>query len=169
MKSKYSTILLGVLAIIAVGLIGSYYWNIQSQPAESNLQNVALSSTIKGCAETDKSMTTRTVGEGNEQEPKIEVIGNEVKYSRAINHLCCRKVEIQKETSGSTINIFEVWSGLGCRCICFSEIEATVSNIPSGSYIVNAYMTGTEPVLNGTKIVEGPMNKTMVITKNINI
>jgi hypothetical protein len=157
MKKNY-LIISSVLAVIIVGLIGSYYWS--TQPTGSNLQNIILSPIVRGCAETESGTATKSVGEGVEQEPKIEVVENSIKYSRAINHLCCRKAEIQKETVGSTINIFEIWSGPGCKCMCFSEIGATISNIPSGSYIANVYEKGID-------IKNESMEQKLIITQNV--
>ena len=155
---KGSFVFISILFVIAITLAGIYFWNKQDNTTSSDL---VLTSLIKGCAETDKGMTRKS-GKDVEKEPNIEVNGNEILYSRAINHLCCRKVEIQKETIESTINIFEEWSGIGCRCICFSEIEATVSNIPTGLYIVNVYEKGTEP--DGSN---EPMEQKLIISKEI--
>ncbi len=52
-------------------------------------------------------MATKSIGEGTEQEPKIEVSENEILHSRTLNHLCCRKAEIEKEIENSTIKIYE--------------------------------------------------------------
>jgi hypothetical protein len=123
--------------------------------------SVALSSLVKGCAETDKGMETRGADE-TERAPSITISGNQINYSRAINHQCCRKAVIEKEISGSAINIFEVWSGEGCRCICFSEIEATLENIPAGHYAVNVYEKGTKP--DGTS-----MEQATIISKEIDV
>jgi hypothetical protein len=162
--NKGSIIVPSILIIVIIALVGIYFWNRQTPSAASDLENIIFSYSIRGCAETDKGMATKGVGNGTEKEPKIEVSENNVTYSRAINHLCCRKVEIQKEIIGSTINIFEVWSGIGCKCICFSEIEATISNFTSGTYCaytVNVYETGTEP---GS---DKPMEETLIISKEI--
>lgn len=137
-------IILSALIILVVVSIGFYLWNNFASNTAANIQNIVLSSSIKGCAETDKGEATKSMGETG-QEPKIEMIGNQIKYSRAINHLCCRKAEIEKETSGFTINIFEDWSGPGCKCTCFSRIEATLNNVPPGSYTINVYEKGIKP------------------------
>ena len=151
-----------ILVIVIIGIAGIYFWQTPTQPTtQSNPQNIILSPLVKGCAETDKGMATKSLGEGTEQEPKIDVNGNEVLYYRAINHLCCRKAEIEKETESSIINIYEVWSGIGCKCMCFSEIEAKLQNVPSGTYTVNVYEKGTKP---GSK---EPMEQTLIISQNI--
>lgn len=155
-------ILPSVLVIVIIGIAGIYFWQTSMQPTTpSNLQNIILSPLVKGCAETDKGMAIKSIGEGTEQEPKIEVNGNEALYSRAISHLCCRKAEIEKETENSVINIYEVWSGIGCKCMCFSEIEAKLQNVPSGTYKVNVYEKGTQP---GSK---EPMEQKLIISQNI--
>jgi hypothetical protein len=104
-----------------------------------------LSLQVKGCAETDQGMASRAVGSENEQEPAIEVIGNAVRYTHALHHQCCRKVEFEHEIQGNEINLYEVWSGEGCRCECFSEIQADLEFIPSGNYLVRVYERGTQP------------------------
>ncbi|MEM7826856.1 MAG: hypothetical protein QXQ40_01380 [Candidatus Aenigmatarchaeota archaeon] len=148
-----------VLAVIAVGVAG-IYWQILTQSATpSNLQNIILSPLVKGCAETGEEIASKSLVE--EQEPKIDVNGNEVLYLRAINHLCCRKVEIEKEIRNSVINIYEVWSGIGCRCICFSEIGAKLQNVPPGSYTINVYEKGTKPE------IKEPMEQKLIISKDI--
>jgi len=37
---------------------------------------------------------------------------------------------------GIVITLTEVWSGEGCRCMCFSELAAMVKAVPSGTYTV---------------------------------
>lgn len=125
--------------------------------------NLFFLSSIKGCAETNKGMTNSTKGVGNEIEklPTINVNGQTVTYSRAINHQCCRKVEITKEINNLTINIYEKWSGSGCKCMCFSEIEGTLNNVPADTFNVNVYETGTKPNSNE------PMEQTLIISKEI--
>jgi hypothetical protein len=119
------------------------YQPVEIQKTEKS--EITLLSSVKGCAESDQGMATKGFGEGIEQESKIEVLGNQIKYSRAINHLCCRKADIEKEKENSIINIYEVWSGIGCKCMCFSEIEAILDNVPIGNYTVNVYEKGTQP------------------------
>ena len=151
--------------VVIAGIIGIYFWQIPTQPTTpSNLQNIILLPLVKGCAETDKGMTTKSFGERAEQEPKIEIVGNQIIYSRALNHLCCRKAEIEKETEYSIINIYEVWSGVGCKCMCFSEIEAKLENVPPGRYTVNVYEKGVKPG-GGNK----PMEEKLIISKEVTV
>jgi len=152
-----------ILVFVAIAVTaGIYFW--QNQIAASDeLKGILLLPSVKGCAETANGMTTKSLGGGTEQEPKIEINGNEVVYSRATNHLCCRKVEIAKETRKSVINIYEVWSGIGCKCMCFSEIKAELQNVPSGTYTVNVYVKGTE------SISEAPMGQILIISREITV
>lgn len=152
-----------VLAVLVFALICFYGWHKPLSGAIPNIQDITLSPLVKGCAETDKGTAAKSIGIGEGQKPKIETDGNQIIYSRAINHLCCRKAEFEKETETSVINIYEVWSGIGCKCMCFSEIKATLNNIPSGSYAVNVYEKGTEP---GS---DEPMEQKLIITQNIEV
>ncbi|MDO9128845.1 MAG: hypothetical protein Q7U34_03165 [Anaerolineales bacterium] len=104
-----------------------------------------LSPTVKGCTETDQGMASRVPGDENEQEPAIEVIGDTLRYTRALQHQCCRKVEFEQEFQGAEITLYEVWSGEGCRCECFSEIQVDLEFIPAGNYLVRVYERGTQP------------------------
>lgn len=97
-----------------------------------------------------------------EREPKIEVVGGAIKYARALRHLCERKVEVRKKTSGSVVDLFEVWFGRGARCMCFSEVEATLTDLAPGPYAVNVYETGTKPE-------GGDMEEKLIITKNVSV
>ena len=104
------------------------------------------------------------VGFGTERSASIEVVNNTITYSRALNHLCCRDVMIMKETdTPPMINIYEVWSGIGCKCICFSEISAAITDVPAGTYIVSVYASGTEP--GG----EEPMVPSLILSANVTI
>ena len=129
---------------------------------QSPVSQIVLSSSIKGCAETDQGLATRGLNEDKLKDPVIEVIEGKLSYFRAINHTCCRKVEVQKNIEGSVINIFEVWSGPSCRCVCFSEISAILANIPTGGYTINVFETGTQS--DGTQ-----MEAKLIITSEMNI
>jgi hypothetical protein len=156
---------IGIIIIVIIVVSGYGIFRLLTpKSAPTALNKIAFSSLIRGCAETDKGMATRSSGEGTEQEPKIEINGNQIKYSRAINHMCCRKAEIQNEIINSTINIFENWSGIGCRCMCFSEIEAAVNDVPPGSYIVNVYEKGIQPGDNNR-----PMEQKLIITQEAGV
>lgn len=129
-------------------------------PASGDLfKNAVFSQSIKGCAETDKGTAAKAVGDFQARAPSITVQGNSIVYDRAISHLCCRKAEITKEfyspnlgndalPSASKefgINIFEAWSGLGCKCMCYSELGAKIENLAAGKYYVRVVEQGTNP------------------------
>ncbi|MBU3934444.1 hypothetical protein KKC00_00515 [Patescibacteria group bacterium] len=158
-----------VLAIIVSG--GSLWYAKRSeqpyQPVEileTEKSEIAFLYSVKGCAESDQGMAIKELSGGIEQEAKIEVLGNQIKYSRAIDHLCCRKADIEKEKENSIINIYEVWSGIGCKCMCFSEIEAILDNIPIGNYTVNVYEKGTQSGDNNE-----PMEQKLIISRGVDI
>ena len=122
-----------------------------------------LSPLVKGCAETDRGMASRAAGGESETEPAIEVIGNTLRYTRALQHQCCRKVEFEHEIQGTEITLYEVWSGEGCRCECFSEIQVDLEFIPSGNYLVRVYERGTQP---GSS---EPMEEKLLISVEISV
>lgn len=164
-KTFIGVILLSILAFIGVAVS---WWFLIKEPSTGvgpTISKIVFTPRVRGCAETNKGVAP-TGPKAIEKTPRIKVDkieGNRLIYSSAIHHLCCREVELQKEIQGSSINIFEVWHGPGCKCMCFSEIEAAVSNIPSGSYTVNVYEKGTE--LDGTT----PMEQKLIIAQEIKI
>jgi hypothetical protein len=122
-----------------------------------------LSPTVKGCAETDQGMASRIPGGESEKDPSIEVIGNMLRYTRALQHQCCRKVEFEQEIQGANITLYEVWSGVGCRCECFSELQVDLEFIPAGNYLVRVYEKGTQP---GSS---EPMEEKLLISVEISV
>ncbi len=158
--NKYTSIWV-LLVVIATALsyviIAGHYQTHNEHGATIFIQSV------KGCAETENGTATRGLGIGKEEPPKVEVVNNSIIYSRAINHLCCRKVSLEYEMNKSNVNIYEVWSGSGCKCICFSKINATVKGLNPGSYLVNVYETGTKPGTNE------PMKQKLVTSEQVTI
>ena len=146
--------------LIAV-LIILYIPMILKIPELPNLENVSFFSKIRGCAQRENGVAPRE-NLDEERKPDIIVEGNKVEYSRALNHLCCRMVMVNKKIEGWIIDIYENWGGLGCRCICFSEITATVENLPKGTYTVNVYEGGINT--DGTQ-----MTKKVIISKVVTI
>ncbi len=134
---------------------------LKNTQIERKSQDIIFSASVKGCAGKEE---TELITKEIEQEPTIEVIGNKIIYPRAINHLCCRKVDLKKEINNSTINIYEVWSWVACKCICFSEIEAKLENLLPGEYIVKVYKTGVDPAS-----TEESIKKELIISKKITI
>lgn len=130
------------LAVIGV-VFGVYLWStpsseeieqLNSTDIPDNLFPESFTSSVTGCAEKGDNSTTKSAGET--QEPKIEVINNEVVYSRAINHACCRKANMDYEVNSSGLNIYEIWSGEPCKCLCFSELKAE-KEVPQTPYPLN--------------------------------
>jgi|Deesub1362B_J571_1020462.scaffolds.fasta_scaffold00184_27 hypothetical protein len=151
-----------LLAIVLI--LGGVMYVFYQIPVQ---KNIVFVSDVEGCAanlsnpsnQSNPPISAKSFK--NEQEPDIEVIEDKIVYSRAISHLCCRKVELKHEVEGSTINIYEVWSGVGCKCICFSRITAKLSTA-AGEYTVNVYETGTKP--NGE-----PMGRKLIISKVVDV
>ncbi len=159
--------LIFAMIVIGMGFFGIYSWRKPSTKPENyptDSKVITFLPIVKGCAETDKNQVTKSFSNRVEQPPTIKVVDNQIIYSRKINHLCCRKVKLDKQIQNSTINIYEIWSGIGCKCICFSDIKATLGNVPKGTYKVNVYEKGTEPGDSNT-----PMNQKLIISQQISI
>ncbi len=120
-------------------------------------------SAVRGCAQTDRSVTTKGGTDGEEKEPAVEVVGPTIRYSRSIPHQCCRFVTFNFTFTGYNISIYEVWSGDGCKCMCFSDIAASLESVPAGNYLVRVYESGTLPGSGG------PMEEKMLISKEISV
>ena len=103
-----------------------------------------LSIQVDGCAATKTGMVLQARSPWTTTDPKIEVVGGGIRYSRAGQHQCCRKVEILKQVQKGKIVLTEYWTGEGCRCVCFSQIEATLTKLVSGDYEVTVYSGGIE-------------------------
>jgi len=99
---------------------------------------------VTGCAETEEGMSTRDLTPDNVS-PSITNVNGVIYYNRSISHLCCRKAIVNYDFNQSIINIYEYWTGVGCRCICYSKINATIQGLSKGSYLVNVYETGVKP------------------------
>ena len=129
-------------------------------PQDSRKPEISFYASVKGCAESEKGVTAR-VWEA-ERGPTIVTCSGEIVYSRAVNHQCCRKVALEKEISGQNVNIYEVWSGQGCKCMCFSEVEVIIGNITPGRYMVNIYEKGTNSA-------GEPMEQTTVMSQEVKV
>ncbi len=108
-------------------------------------------------------MASRAAGGESEKEPSIEVIGNTLRYTHALQHQCCRKIEFEQEIQGTEITLYEVWSGEGCRCECFSELQVDLEFIPAGNYLVCVYEKGAQP---GSS---EPMEEKLLISVEISV
>lgn len=96
--------------------------------------------TVKGCASQENIKRSFYSPIHNKEHIKVIAKDNSILYQRSINHLCCKNVSLSYNIKDkTTINIYEIWKGTGCKCLCFSEINATISNLPRGEYHVNLY------------------------------
>ena len=91
------------------------------------------------------NMATRSAAKETERGPEIHTEGSTVRYSRALRHQCCRSVGFHHQVEGSEIKLVEFWTGAGCRCICFSSLDAVLEKVPPGHYTVNVYQSGLRP------------------------
>lgn len=123
---------------------------------------MTLVPSVRGCAQTDQGATTKGNADGKEKEPAIEVVGHTIRYSRSIPHQCCRFVVFAFMVNDSDIGIYEVWSGGGCKCMCFSDIAASLESVPSRDYLVRVYESGTLPG-------GGPMEEKLLISKRVSV
>lgn len=105
----------------------------------------AFSFRVTGCAETNKGMASATRGAQQTIAPKIELTRSGIRYSRAGTHQCCRKVEVRRQVQIDKITLTEYWTGEGCRCLCYSQIEATLTNVVAGEYTVTVFSAGIQP------------------------
>ena len=133
----------GILLLAAVFVIFLILSPLMPEPPSA-----VLNYNITGCAETIDGKSTRDINEARETSgPRAFINEDIVSYHRSLDHLCCRKVIIQESLTNEVLNIYEVWTGPGCRCICHSEINATIK-VPDGTYVINVYETGTDPETN---------------------
>jgi hypothetical protein len=123
---------------------------------------MALVPSVRGCAQAEGGSATKGGADGEEKEPALEVVGHTIRYSRSIHHLCCRTVEFNFTVKGPDIAVYEIWSGMGCKCICFSDIAASLESVPAGFYLVRVYESGTSP--------DGePMEEKLLISKGVSV
>jgi hypothetical protein len=161
-------VILGVLLIIllvgcAPAAAGPTQQAVPATLTPFSDQDFVLSPAVEGCAKTDEGMASKAGGGQDEQKPVIEVSGNTIRYTRALNHQCCRKVAFEKVIEGTTIAIYEVWSGAGCKCMCYSKIGISLEHVPTGSYTVHIFESGTKPGSNE------PLDQQILITENVTI
>jgi|GEM_PF-7102631 len=138
-----------VLGLVILGLaIGAFYLALGHQSEPPSVLGFVYS--VSGCA--NSSGQTKSLGPGEEVKPEIIVKGNNIIYHRAINHLCCRKVNISYDINGNEVRIYEEWYGEPCKCICFSELKANLTLSP-GSYNVSVYTRNFNPGENKDELV----------------
>lgn len=93
--------------------------------------------TLTGCVKEGSTEETKTPL--IKEDIDIQVINSTIYYYRAINHQCCKEVTLEKNVNNSIINLTEVWTGEECKCMCSSEINATITGLKKGNYTLNAF------------------------------
>ncbi len=163
-----------VIFLLAFIAMGSYGKEIVQNAIDGNQNQanvaftvsgpmpVAFLSSVKGCAKNGDDETTRSKSEMIEQAPQIIANVNSVSYSRATNHLCCRTAQMNYSISGKEISVYEIWGGIGCRCMCSSTLGAEIGNLGAGKYNVLVYGIGTNPE-------GGEMEKTLITSGQVEI
>lgn len=151
MKSLLLLITLFIVALIVTPFLPT-----------TETREASFNYTITGCAETEEGMTMRDIMPDNVS-PALTPINGDIKYYRATSHLCCRKATVNYDQNKSVINIYEDWTGVGCRCICYSEINATISGLPAGTYIITVFETGIQPDSNESMIPRILISQTITL------
>ena len=130
--------------------------NISSNgsPALSD-SSISFSTQVKGCAQKATRENTKFPGAGQDTEyPELSasgtdgilVKGDSVVYTRNVDHLCCRQVELSANRTGQVITITEYWHRQGCKCRCSSTVRLVMKQLPKGQYSLYGIETGTSPV-----------------------
>ena len=171
MKSIYKSTTLSLLAIYTIFLTYSpriviadaSSTRIESFESNSPSDISVLNTFIKGCAETENGIATKSRSRKPEVEPTIRIENGTLIYSRVIKHVCCRKVEIEKIVIKKTIVFNEIWTGEGCRCRCMTSIAATLDKVMPGSYTVQVFKNSYSP-----KATENP-ETSLIIQEKIEI
>jgi hypothetical protein len=161
-------LVLSVLMLFACNQHQSLQGTISQTPT------INFSSQVKGCAAVSADDPTKfPVTREHEKSSAlpdpvnsfIRSSGDSVVYSRFVHHGCCRKVKLNVERNGNIINIVEYWRGKICKCMCSSDISATVHQLPKGEYTVYAIETGTDPITDKLTIGKDTLMKKMVVIR----
>ncbi len=105
---------------------------------------------ITGCA-AESTQETRSEGPGTEEGPALTLEGSTLRYTHAVNHNCCSNLATTAEEKDSRIVFTESWQGKVCRCVCFSEIDDSLSDLKPGSYQVEVIQKGDPDALEPDK------------------
>jgi len=101
---------------------------------------------ISGCA-AKNSQQSRSAGPGTETSPAISLEGATLTYTRAVNHNCCTLPVTTAQVKLGRIVFTENWQGKSCRCVCFSEINDSLSGLEPGSYQIEVVQKGDPDAL----------------------
>ncbi|MFA4982900.1 MAG: hypothetical protein WC588_01660 [Candidatus Micrarchaeia archaeon] len=139
------------VALVAVLAVVAFYpvlFPPGAQQRPGNVSEAVFTPFVEGCATEGEAAKEREgkrgEASGEEAAAAISVDGNSVSYARAASHYCCLSANVSGEIEEGKITIVENWGGSPCRCMCFSKLGANFSEIPSGDYLVEAYLTDTE-------------------------
>ena len=94
---------------------------------------------VTGCASLGTNAAAQTRSPENTVGRHLEVKPGTILYSGSEGHACCLRVDVQKQITGQKITLTQAWSGMPCRCLCTSLIQATISNLPPGQYQIELY------------------------------
>lgn len=117
--------------------------------------SLSFSTQVKGCAEKEMGGNAKFQGDGQDTSfheysasgtDGILVKGDSVVYSRNVDHLCCRQVDLSARRSGQVITVTEYWHRQGCKCKCNSTVSLVIKQLPKGQYSLYGIETGTDPV-----------------------
>ncbi len=118
-----------ILFLLAVFLIGCSDISSVMQKSE----DISVKSEMRGCS------NTRSIFRADSPEPEITTENNNLKLTHKLNHNCCKNVTVSTEVRGITISITELHEGTTCKCVCESDLKATIGPFTPGSYKVGVY------------------------------
>jgi hypothetical protein len=93
-----------------------------------------LAYSVGGCAE--QSDVTRAADLG---EVRIVSRGGAIHVEQRLNYVCCADIVVRLEQDENTIKLMEKNDGEICRCICEYDIEAEISALDPGLYVVEVW------------------------------
>jgi len=150
MEKLHAVAFFAVALVVVLAAIAFYpaLFPSGAQQHPGSVADVVFTPFVKGCLQEGEAAKEREGkrGEtpGEEVPAAIVVNGNNVTYSRATNHYCCLTANVGGEVGEGKISIIEKWGGSPCRCMCFSELGATSSDVPPGDYLVEVYRIDAE-------------------------
>ncbi|MFA5106713.1 MAG: hypothetical protein WC497_00100 [Patescibacteria group bacterium] len=103
--------------------------NVATDPS-----GLRFESLVRGCNSDSEKISRGISLNVAEKQASLEVNQTAVVYRRTVSHACCLTVELTHEQSQRAIVIKEKWSGSPCRCLCTTQTQAVLSNIPAGEY-----------------------------------
>ena len=117
--------------------------------------SLSFSTQVKGCAQkATRGDTKFPVAAQDTDYPELAASGTDgilaqgdsVVYTRNVDHLCCRTVELSAHRSGQSITVTEYWHRQGCKCRGKSTRKLGIKQLPKGQNQPHGIETGTSPV-----------------------